>query len=217
MENRSGWSVDSCNNRVLTADSEAVHLDRHFYDLATGEEKDAVEGMTLWGGSMGILVDNVSLDDSHKGEWFKYWAYRIIATHTKETKHLQIWSKNKGNILAIAKGVVFGVRQDEHIVFASQVDAKTIPGKSDEDPPWTWEVAMPADSLLKAIVVAGDSVLVAGSDASGGVLWRFAADSGKEISKIALPAVPRFDGLAVAGGALFITLENGNVICLSGK
>lgn len=217
QEHRNGWSVDSSNNRILTSDDEALQLDRHFYDLKTGEEKESVKGMNLWGGLMGFLVDNVSFDKSHKGESFKYWTYRRMAAHTKLTKQVQIWSRNKGNVLAVKDAVVFGVRQDQRLVFASSVDAESFLGKSGTPTPWLWELTMPEGTVMNSIVVAGETVLVGGYDTSGGKVWKVAAESGEQSGEIVLPARPRFDGLAVADGALFVATEDGTMLCLSGE
>jgi hypothetical protein len=40
---------------------------------------------------------------------------------------------------------------------------------------------------------------------------------GSELARHPIPAAPVFNGLAAAGGELFLTLENGHLLCLAGK
>jgi len=45
------------------------------------------------------------------------------------------------------------------------------------------------------------------------VLWAAAAKDGKKLAEWKLKAAPAWDGMAAAGGSLFISLENGAVQC----
>lgn len=220
QQNRTGWSVDSCNNRILSSDGNTLHMDRHFFDLTTGEEQPSALGETLWGGLMGMLVNSVVLDNSHKGERFKYWTYTKINGRYKQTKSIQICSKNKANLMAIGDSMAFGIRQDEHRVFSNPKDDVVKKGNINlPDPPgsWAWEVLLEDDSLMNSILLSGDTLLVGGSDSSGFKIWKFAAETGEALGEIPLPAMPRFDGLAVAGGDLFVATEDGQILCFSRK
>ena len=48
----------------------------------------------------------------------------------------------------------------------------------------------------------------------GGVLWVASAADGKKLSSRKLDAAPCWDGMAAAGGRLFVSLQNGHVVCL---
>ncbi|MBN1345527.1 MAG: PQQ-binding-like beta-propeller repeat protein [Phycisphaerae bacterium] len=48
----------------------------------------------------------------------------------------------------------------------------------------------------------------------GGLLWAVSAGDGKRQGDVALDAPPVFDGMAAAGGRLFVALQNGRVVCL---
>jgi hypothetical protein len=67
-------------------------------------------------------------------------------------------------------------------------------------------VAFPADDLGKAY-----------EGRMGGVLWAASAATGEKIAEIRLDAPPVWDSLAVANGRLFISLQDGRVVCMSGK
>lgn len=83
----------------------------------------------------------------------------------------------------------------------------------------------------KALVLAGDILFVAGTPVAfpagdlakayegrmGGVLWAAAAATGKKLAEYKLDTPPVWDSLAVANGCLFISLQDGRVVCMSGK
>ena len=69
----------------------------------------------------------------------------------------------------------------------------------------------PADApSIKAIVLAGDRLPVAGSD---GDLRVPSSEDGKQIGRQALPA-PLWDGMAVARGRLYYSTRDGQLLCL---
>jgi outer membrane protein assembly factor BamB len=79
----------------------------------------------------------------------------------------------------------------------------------------------------KAIVLAGDVVFVAGTPVvfpegdlgkayegrMGGVLWAASASTGEKLAQYTLDAPPAWDGLAAAGGKLYLTTKDGKIIC----
>ena len=83
---------------------------------------------------------------------------------------------------------------------------------------------------VTAMVRAADTIFVAGSPdvvdpndphgawegRSGGLLAAFAAGDGKKLAEYKLPSPPVWDGMAAAGGRLFISTEDGCVACMSG-
>ena len=84
---------------------------------------------------------------------------------------------------------------------------------------------------VTAMVRAADTIFVAGSPdvvdprdphgawegRKGGVLAAFAASDGKKLSDLKLPAPPVWDGLAAAYGRLYVSLVNGDVLCLASE
>jgi hypothetical protein len=63
---------------------------------------------------------------------------------------------------------------------------------------------------------AGDTLVIAGGDDSGGFLHTLSAHHGTTLGELPLEASPVWDGLAAASGRLYVTLENGTVLCLGG-
>ena len=81
---------------------------------------------------------------------------------------------------------------------------------------------------VTAMVRAADVVFVGGSPdvidpedphgawegRAGGLLAAFAADNGEKLAEYHLPAPPVWDGMAAAGGCLFISTSDGAVLCM---
>jgi hypothetical protein len=92
------------------------------------------------------------------------------------------------------------------------------------EPTVAWE-AQP-EIHIRAMVLAGDTIFAAGpvlehpdepTRVKGAALMAFSATDGKQLARLDLPAPPVFDGLAAAGGELFLTLEGGRVMCFAGR
>ena len=80
------------------------------------------------------------------------------------------------------------------------------------------------------MVLAGKTLFVAGApgmtdpkdpfgtpdDNPRGVLAAFAAETGEKLSECEIPSLPVWDGLAAAGGRLYLATLDGHVLCLRG-
>jgi outer membrane protein assembly factor BamB len=91
--------------------------------------------------------------------------------------------------------------------------------------------ASPIPLTGKALVLAGDTVFVGGTPAvfpaddlakayegrMGGVLWAASSSTGEKVAECKLDAPPVWDGMAVANGRLFVSLQDGRVICMGGN
>jgi hypothetical protein len=77
------------------------------------------------------------------------------------------------------------------------------------------------------MILAGKVVFAAGpaskdrdrtNTAAGGtnpLLMAFSTADGSELSRVSLPTAPVFDGMAAAGGRLYLSLVDGSVVCLA--
>jgi hypothetical protein len=61
---------------------------------------------------------------------------------------------------------------------------------------------------------AGDTLVVAGRDGTGGFVQTISAHNGTVQDRKRLDASPVWDGLAAAAGRLYVSLENGALVCL---
>jgi outer membrane protein assembly factor BamB len=89
-----------------------------------------------------------------------------------------------------------------------------------------WEIKIPVRAA--AMLLAGESLVIAGApdvvdkkdpwgafeDRKGGVLQVYSKQTGKKTAEVKLDSAPVYDGLAAAGGKIFITLQNGSVVSL---
>jgi outer membrane protein assembly factor BamB len=51
----------------------------------------------------------------------------------------------------------------------------------------------------------------------GGLLWALAKDDGRLLARYSLDTIPVFDGMAAAGGRLYVSTVDGRVLCLGGN
>ena len=80
-----------------------------------------------------------------------------------------------------------------------------------------WKLKLPLQFI--ALVRAGKTLYGAGippdrDTTQKAELWAFSAESGKVLGTVPLEAWPVPDGLAVAGGRLYVALQNGKLMCL---
>jgi outer membrane protein assembly factor BamB len=184
------------------------------------------------GGKRGLRVYMTGgyLDDS----WFNrtYWKARQAQT---------------SGVMVLGDGVAYGMEvfksRSRETVFepgSKPYRLRCLPTEMSEErkkdrrkrrqgPKARWEQRL--DIRVTALVRAGDVLFAAGSPdvvdpddphaawqgRKGGVLAAFATADGKELARYALPAPPVWDGLAAAGGRLYVATTDGKVVCLAGK
>ena len=51
----------------------------------------------------------------------------------------------------------------------------------------------------------------------GALLWVISASDGRKLAEYNLESGPVWDGMAAAGGRLYLSMKNGRVLCLGGK
>jgi len=96
-------------------------------------------------------------------------------------------------------------------------------GAADDE---VWSVTIPV--FVRAMALADQTLFIAGppdvldpmdplgalEGRKGSELWAVSAIDGKRLSQLSLPSVPAFDGMAAAGGRLFLSTADGKVLCL---
>ena len=97
------------------------------------------------------------------------------------------------------------------------VTRKTKGNRRQKGTPALWRQRL--DIRTTALLRAGDTLFAAGRPdvldpriSSEGVLAVFAAADGRKLAEYKLPAPPVWDGLAAAGGKLYVALTNGDII-----
>ena len=59
-----------------------------------------------------------------------------------------------------------------------------------------------------------DEALAAFEGKRGAMLWAVSAADGKRLSEVKLDAMPVWDGMAAAGGRLYLSTRDGSLVCL---
>jgi len=187
-------------NDVLTASGEFVSMRSLGFDVKTGEMTPSRYG--LWTRS-GML---------DPGSWAGRMRWRGPSLH--------------------AELLVFNRRQTCGFIIKPSTEWPAIPGKGEyalfARPSWketTW--TSPVSLRARAMVLAADTLFVAGvpdvvdekeywariEGLKGTELWVVSAVDGKKLHVLQLDAVPVFDGMAAAGGRLYLTTTDGRLLC----
>jgi outer membrane protein assembly factor BamB len=88
---------------------------------------------------------------------------------------------------------------------------------------WKWEAMLPAGYQATAVIVCGNGVVVGGGfykkDATlaGGFVRVLSLNEGAQIAERTFAAPLTYNGMAVAGGRIYATLDDGSMLCLGKK
>ena len=86
-----------------------------------------------------------------------------------------------------------------------------------------WSIHIPEPLQVEAMLLAKSTLFVAGPAdrgkriEKGGFLWVFSASDGERLTELKLHAPPVFDGLAAAKGRLYVSTQDGKLLCFDGK
>ena len=217
---------------LLSADGGAVCMGRWVFDPKTGESKSyPAAGRAMRFGVSGFLDSNWPAFSNTKGRlrWGDGRADgELLASGPERTVGLSVIGRDRG---WEKEGPRAGM--GEYLLFGRKDRAEK-----------GWSVAVPLQ--MRALVLAGATVFVAGrpdpeipelKDAKdpkraaeiaaglpaekllppGGELRAFAAEDGRQLGELQLPAPPAFDGLAAAGGRLYLATQDGRLRCFGKK
>ena len=80
-----------------------------------------------------------------------------------------------------------------------------------------WTVSVPTPFQIEALAVAGEVLLAAGPidrlNRSAGRLWMLSTKDVNRRAEYALPSPPAADGLAVAGSRVYVSTQDGRLLC----
>jgi hypothetical protein len=213
-------------------------------DLRLRDVTAPLEGAGAEGGARKVplhLMANAGfLDDS----WFDraYWFYgrfwpghynipqgpkvgQVLVFDGRMTYGLNPYTEMRGMSPAFTPG------KGGYLLFADSNDAEPAapPARGwaiRRTQPPKWSVRIPVRA--RAMVLAADTLLLAGppdivdeadpyaalEDRRGGLLWAVSTADGRKLAELKLDAEPVFDGMAGAGGRLYMATADGKVICL---
>ncbi len=197
LQQTSRGEIGNEMNDILSSDGQTIYMRRKRFDAATGEYCAPTSYFVL-GGTVGFLNDVARPPYGWKHEFQRQWTLRQEGTGRQSVM---------GSIFAWEGTDVFGLNNDGNELFRSPRSGSR-----------TWRRETPAGSCPKAVIRAGEVVLVAAmpdvDDASRGEVWACAAADGALLGTTPLPAAPRFDGMAAVPGRLFVSTQDGRVLCV---
>ena len=215
-EQYSANAMPGARSDILVAD------DRHVYlrDLAFG--KDGVE-QTDRVPHLFTLTDFLDSSWTHRSYWI-FGTKASISTGCSGRDRKLIY----GRLLLLSDATVYGYgRKKVHWSSEFEDAAYRLYARKRTATEATWSTNVPVQ--VRAMLKAGDVILVAGpavetvgttepvSGRRGAQLLAYSAADGSELARYPLSAPPVFDGMAAAGGKLFLSLEGGGVVCMAGK
>ncbi|HUU42785.1 MAG TPA: PQQ-binding-like beta-propeller repeat protein, partial [Planctomycetota bacterium] len=121
----------------------------------------------------------------------------------------RIRNRQAGNAFTVGKVTADLLVWNDKVV----VSPLAVTSRDGETP--LWRPSTGRSRPVTAMALTENVVLFAGRDrTAGGFLWTFDVAKGTKTGEFALPAQPTHDGLAVAGGRVYVSLQDGSVVCL---
>jgi len=202
---------------ILTSDGQYLYLrDMVFDKHGSGQPEASPHLFTLTG----------FLDDSwpHRSYWIFGTRCSISTGCSRRDRNLI-----SGRLLVVDRSSIYGygrktyhwsnqLQDGPYALFACDRQGQ-------QKPLWT----RPVPLQVRAMVLADKVVFIAGppTDADGGpkerdrnhgaLLMAASASDGTELAQYRLDASPVIDGMAAANGRLYLSLENGKLLCMAGQ
>ena len=200
-------------------------------DLKTHSADEHPPVAALYGGGGGLLFDNSvpSQAWANRQQWMvagPQWTPEGIRSTRKQAG--AVW----GNLIVMAGNCIYAARQDFNrdktdcttTVFAVTNRPQPVNGTAydlKKAPERLWEHMFKGKhDRIKAMLLAGDKLWLAnqtgGTELSklnvdAGELIVLDAATGNECFRLPLGKIPLFDGMAVAGGKLYVAMQNGEI------
>jgi len=193
---------------LLRSDGQYVYMRGWRFDLKTGAKKYYYN----WKTGLRPNTKTGFLDATMKRPWTHRGVGGQMLVSSKTTTCGFTALKKEGWKLAYFTAPGAG----EYRIFARHFGEHGKPDKA--SPGWAIEKAPIA---VEAMAIAGDTLCVVGPpdavEPEGGLLWAVSLADGKKLAAVRLDAPPVFDGLAAAGGRLYLSMQDGTVRCFAKK
>jgi outer membrane protein assembly factor BamB len=184
-------------NDILSSDKQFVYLRESVFDK---------NGRSQAEGKPHLLTLTGFLDDTwaHRSDWIFGTKCALPTGCTRREKDVIF-----GRLLVFNDATIFGygrqtvqwsnqLQDGPYRVFAAN--------RADGEQQWS----QPVPIQVRAMLLAGKTIFVAGKS----LLLAISATDGAELARYPLDAAPAFDGLAAANGRLYLSMLNGQVVCL---
>jgi len=195
-------------NDIFVKNDKGVYMWRWFFDGMQGNKisKDVIHtAKSMIAGSnlkkYHLIASNTLLDDTWNGR--NLWRYKqargqILCFNRQSGIYgINAYDMKSGNVIKLGKG-------NFHL-FAQSGDKTS----------YDWDVELPIQA--KSVSITKNMIITAGQldrhDAENGMLCLYAVKDGKALKKLELSAAPVYDGLAIAEGQVFLSMQNGKLLC----
>ena len=209
-------AMPGARSDILAAD------DKYFYlrDLTFTKEGTEVSDRKA---HLFTLTDYLDDTGAHRSYWI-FGKTPSISTGCSGRHRKLLY----GRLLAFNETCVYGYGR-EKVHWSSEFEDgkyRVFARKRKADKP-EWSKRVPIH--VRAMILAGDILFAAGSGPAPGkasgkqgasatpLLLALSASDGSELARYPIAAPPVFNGMAAAGGELFLTLENGQLLCMEAK
>ena len=211
-------------NDILSTDGKLVYLSSSQFDLETGDVVNRPAGSRIFCRPFGFLHDPLHgkyVEKGHDEGLHRIHAVKRIWLYTPHTTFSPgIPFQAAGQNLSISGSTVYGIfrridhRTDgkktigvTHYAFCDELDSAKGKGRK-----WKKDLAFSTAALVKA----GNHVAVAGyrGATSEGLISVLRADTGETVGETTVDGHPIHCGLAPAGGSLYVSLQEGRILCL---
>ncbi|MBI5725148.1 MAG: PQQ-binding-like beta-propeller repeat protein [Planctomycetes bacterium] len=188
-------AVDNEMNDLLVSDGKTIFMYNKAFDAKTGARTKDASSNFLWGGTSGWLDDMTLPPYGWKHEMQRQ---RMIRTVGKRG--------SQNSIIVQAGSKSFNINVDRGEITQGGADGKK----------GGWSVKIPDGACPKSILHAQDTLVIAAAVGTSGKgeIWIHSAADGSQTSKTELPAVPAFDAIAAIPGFVFVSTQDGRIICL---
>ncbi|MCP4258784.1 MAG: PQQ-binding-like beta-propeller repeat protein [Planctomycetes bacterium] len=201
---------------ILTGDESCIYLRDMVFDK---------QGSVLPEGKAHLFTLTDFLDDSwaHRSYWIFGKRCSISTGCSGRDRNLIF-----GRLLVFNESMIYGYGRGQ-VHWSNQLQDKAYRlfavNKDDGKSHWTKSVKI----HVRAMVLAEKVLFVAGpyideydgqkdlEESREAVLIAISASDGTELARYHLDSTPVFDGMAAAYGRLYVSMENGNLLCMSEK
>jgi len=213
------YSMPGVRSDILSGDGEYVYLRDMVFDRGG-------EARTEGNSHLFTLTD--FLDDS--------WAHRsywILGTHCSLSTGCSRRDKDliSGRLLVFDASTIYGYGRKSYHWSNQLQDGPYVLFAQDRQQQAERKWAKSVPLQVRAMVLAGRVLFAAGfpmdpndgdglgsgGEAKDGLLLAVDASDGATLAQYRLEAPPVFDGMAAIRGCLYMTLENGSVVCMEGR
>ncbi|MBC8470388.1 MAG: PQQ-binding-like beta-propeller repeat protein [Planctomycetes bacterium] len=209
-------SMPGARADILTGDESCIYLRDMVFDKS---------GAVLPEGKAHLFTLTDFLDDSwpHRSYWIFGKSCSISTGCSGRDRNLIF-----GRLLVFDESMIYGYGRKQ-VHWSNQLQDGTYRlfavKRDDGKAQWTKSLTI----HVRAMVLADKVLFVAGprmetgdgqkdlNESGGAVLMAISTSDGSELARYKLDSTPVFDGMAAAYGRLYVSMENGNLLCMSEK